>query len=136
MSLPLFSLCHFQQLQVLAASLPLAQWKELWLDRGSYVDEKVRFETWRSLSCYFLKKKKHCLEGWEWGEQITVAYSNISLLDSFSVNTVKRLVEYEKVFMYYIVFYVLFLLFFFTIYQTLFALKLLYLILLYLLQWQ
>ena len=82
------------------------------------------------------EKKKHCLEGWEWGEQITVAYSNISLLDSFSVNTVKRLVEYEKVFMYYIVFYVLFLLFFFTIYQTLFALKLLYLILLYLLQWQ
>lgn len=34
-----------QQLRVLAASLPLPQWKELWLVRGSYADEKVRYET-------------------------------------------------------------------------------------------
>lgn len=34
-----------QQLRGLAASFPLTQWKELWLVRGSYVDEKVRYET-------------------------------------------------------------------------------------------
>lgn len=40
-----FSSTFRQQLSSKAASLPLTQWKELWLVRGSYVDEKVRYET-------------------------------------------------------------------------------------------